>query len=219
MTIRDLLSPRKRLCQPPWKLVRFSFTPVYDNAFHYVPFEVLLQLHRQFFTRALTMSEEPFSRRHRYAPSVVAVFLSASRLIASLQEFHNHEPLLAGRILGYWSNAHSAAVSNNSLLLYSCYAQELLCTRTQPFVRPSKRYHFQSPLEVSSDTNHSRHLTTGCIVSPCVPRPICMSLSGGPARIGTCQDSVPCCKGYMSKSNANCCEYAAKCWIANTELE
>lgn len=73
---------------------------------------VLLQLHRQFFTRALTTPEEPFSPRHKYAPSVVAVVLSASRLIASLQEFHNREPLLAGRILGYWSNAHSAAVSN-----------------------------------------------------------------------------------------------------------
>ncbi|KAF9561088.1 hypothetical protein CPC08DRAFT_689382 [Agrocybe pediades] len=72
---------------------------------------VLLQLHRQFFTRALSGPEEAFNRRHKYAPSVVAVFLSASRMIASVQELYNREPLLAARILGYWSNAFSAAVA------------------------------------------------------------------------------------------------------------
>src|SRR5258707_2600087 len=93
-----------------------KWTPFLHSALSHIIFNpffsiVLLQLHRQFFTRALTTPEEPFSERNRYAPSVVAVVLSASRLIASLQEFHNREPLLAGRVLGYWSNAHSAAVS------------------------------------------------------------------------------------------------------------
>ncbi|KAF8904123.1 fungal-specific transcription factor domain-containing protein [Gymnopilus junonius] len=72
---------------------------------------VLLQLHRQFFTRALSGPEEAFNKRHKYAASVVAVFLSASRMIATVQELYNSEPHLAARILGYWSNAFSAAVA------------------------------------------------------------------------------------------------------------
>jgi len=72
---------------------------------------VLLQLHRSFFTRALSGPEEAFNRRHKYAPSVVAVFLSASRMIATVQDLYQREPQLTARILGYWSNAFSAAVS------------------------------------------------------------------------------------------------------------
>ncbi|RDB15331.1 putative transcriptional regulatory protein C1F7.11c [Hypsizygus marmoreus] len=72
---------------------------------------VLLQLHRSFFTRALSGPEESFNRRHKYAPSVVAVFLSASRMIATVQDLYNREPQLTARILGYWSNAFSAAVA------------------------------------------------------------------------------------------------------------
>jgi hypothetical protein len=77
-----------------------------------IPFmAVLLQLHRTFFTRALSGPEEAFNRRHKYAPSVVAVFLSASRMIATVQDLYNREPHLTARILGYWSNAFSAAVN------------------------------------------------------------------------------------------------------------
>ncbi|KAG6810784.1 hypothetical protein H0H92_010351 [Tricholoma furcatifolium] len=72
---------------------------------------VLLQLHRSFFTRALSGPEESFNRRHKYAPSVVAVFLSASRMIATVQDLYQREPQLTTRILGYWSNAFSAAVA------------------------------------------------------------------------------------------------------------
>lgn len=78
---------------------------------------VLLQLHRTFFTRALSGPEEAFNRKHKYAPSVVAVFLSATRMIANIQELYEHEPYLTARILGYWSNAFSAAVSFSFLLL------------------------------------------------------------------------------------------------------
>ncbi|KAG6853953.1 hypothetical protein C0991_012277 [Blastosporella zonata] len=70
---------------------------------------VLLQLHRSFFTRALSGPEESFNRRHKYAPSVVAVFLSASRMIATVQDLYHREPQMTARILGYWSNAFSAA--------------------------------------------------------------------------------------------------------------
>jgi len=72
---------------------------------------VLLQLHRTFFTRALSGPEEAFNRRHKYAPSVVAVFLSASRMIATVEALYRQEPELTSRILGYWSNAFSAAMA------------------------------------------------------------------------------------------------------------
>ncbi|KAF9005440.1 hypothetical protein BDQ17DRAFT_1240026 [Cyathus striatus] len=71
----------------------------------------LSTLHRTFFTRALSGPEEAFNRRHKYAPSVVAVFLSASRMIATVQDLYHREPQLTARILGYWSNAFSAAVA------------------------------------------------------------------------------------------------------------
>ena len=159
---------------------------------------MLLQLHRQFFARALSTLAEHFSRKHRYAPSVVAVFLSASRMITSLQEFHDREPVLAGRILGYWSNAYSAAVSN---------------------VLKKRRHHLKSRLQYGSfmfltPTNQSRHLIVGGVMPACNSGSICMPLSGGLARIGTYENSVPCCKGNMSKSNANCCE-----WHHKTGLE
>lgn len=51
------------------------------------------------------------NRRHKYAPSVVAVVLSASRMIAMVQDVYDREPHLTARILSYWSNAFSAAVS------------------------------------------------------------------------------------------------------------
>ncbi|TFK23392.1 hypothetical protein FA15DRAFT_670505 [Coprinopsis marcescibilis] len=72
---------------------------------------VLLQLHRGFFTRALSGFDEAFNRKHRYAPSVVAVFLSASRMIASIQDLYKREPEITSRILGFWSNAFSSAVA------------------------------------------------------------------------------------------------------------
>ncbi|THV03887.1 hypothetical protein K435DRAFT_650368 [Dendrothele bispora CBS 962.96] len=72
---------------------------------------VLLQLHRSYFIRALSHPEEPFNRRHRHAPSVVAIFLSASRMIATVQDLYRADPKLTCRILGYWSNAFSAAIA------------------------------------------------------------------------------------------------------------
>ncbi|KAF5361068.1 hypothetical protein D9756_004648 [Leucocoprinus leucothites] len=72
---------------------------------------VLLQLHRSYFIRALSGPEEAFNRRHKYAPSVVAVFLSASRMIATVQELFQLEPEMTARILWYWSNAFSAAIA------------------------------------------------------------------------------------------------------------
>ncbi|KAF8628808.1 hypothetical protein AX15_003703 [Amanita polypyramis BW_CC] len=72
---------------------------------------VLLQLHRTWFIRALSGPEEAFNRRHKYAPSVVAVFLSASRMVATIEDLFDREPELTSRVLGYWSNAFSSAVA------------------------------------------------------------------------------------------------------------
>jgi len=88
---------------------------------------VLLQLHRTFFTRALSGPEEAFNRRHKFAPSVVAVFLSASRMIATVQDLYQREPQLTARILGYWSNAFSAAVN----ILFALISGMTFDTRVQ----------------------------------------------------------------------------------------
>jgi len=72
---------------------------------------VLLQLHRFYFIRALSCPEEALNRRHKHAPSVVAVFMSASRMIATVQELFQQEPEKTARIMWYWSNAFSATVS------------------------------------------------------------------------------------------------------------
>jgi hypothetical protein len=82
---------------------------------------VFLQLHRTFFTRALSGPEETFDRSHKYAPSVVAVFLSASRMITIVQDLYEQEPQLTARILWYWSNAFSAAVRKRQTIRLSCH--------------------------------------------------------------------------------------------------
>ncbi|KIK57140.1 hypothetical protein GYMLUDRAFT_46373 [Collybiopsis luxurians FD-317 M1] len=84
-------------------LQQVSFTIAYES--------VLLQLHRTYFMRALSGPEEAFNKRHRYAPSVVAVWLGAVRMIAAVQTLYQREPELASRIMGYWSNAFSGVVA------------------------------------------------------------------------------------------------------------
>lgn len=71
----------------------------------------LLQLHRTFFIEAVSGFDEAFNRQHRYAPSVVAVFLSASRMIAAVHDLYKWAPTLTARFLGFWTNAFSSAVS------------------------------------------------------------------------------------------------------------
>lgn len=77
---------------------------------------VLLQLHRTFFIKAVSGFDEAFNRQHRYAPSVVAVFLSASRMIAAVQDLYKWEPRVTSRILGFWSNAFSSVVALSLLV-------------------------------------------------------------------------------------------------------
>ncbi|KAJ4481959.1 fungal-specific transcription factor domain-containing protein [Lentinula aciculospora] len=84
-------------------LQQVHFTMAYES--------VLLQLHRTYFMRALSGPEEAFNKRHRYAPSVVAVWLGAVRMIAAVENMYRREPELTARILGYWSNTFSAVVA------------------------------------------------------------------------------------------------------------
>ncbi|KAG1797771.1 uncharacterized protein HD556DRAFT_1355214 [Suillus plorans] len=71
---------------------------------------VLLQLHRNFFTEALS-DFDAFTYRHKYAPSVLATFLSASRLVAALETMLRREPQLSKRFMCFWFNAFSGAVA------------------------------------------------------------------------------------------------------------
>ncbi|KAF8843214.1 hypothetical protein BDN67DRAFT_964572 [Paxillus ammoniavirescens] len=71
---------------------------------------VLLQLHRNFFTEALSDCDA-FSYRHKFAPSVVASYLSAGHLIATLKALEEREPQLSKRFMCFWFNAFSGAVA------------------------------------------------------------------------------------------------------------
>ncbi|KAG9315613.1 Choline/Carnitine o-acyltransferase-domain-containing protein [Chiua virens] len=71
---------------------------------------VLLQLHRNSFTEAVSDSDA-FSYRHKFAPSAVATYLSSSRLIATLKALEEREPQLSKRFMCFWFNAFSGAVA------------------------------------------------------------------------------------------------------------
>jgi len=75
---------------------------------------VILQLHRNYFTQALN-GPEPFHIKHQFAPSVVATYRSASRLINILDIMMKGEPRLVKRVFGYWFNMFSGVVS------YQCF--------------------------------------------------------------------------------------------------
>ncbi|KAH0832169.1 Choline/Carnitine o-acyltransferase-domain-containing protein [Lanmaoa asiatica] len=71
---------------------------------------VLLQLHRNFFTEAVS-DYDAFSYQHKFAPSAVATYLGATRLIATLKALEEREPQLSKRFMCFWFNAFSGAVA------------------------------------------------------------------------------------------------------------
>ncbi|KAF9005439.1 hypothetical protein BDQ17DRAFT_1399143 [Cyathus striatus] len=75
----------------------------------------LLQLHRRYFTEAMSGSEA-FDLRHRYAPSVLATYMGASSLISAVEKLYTKEPQLSVRFLHFWFNAFSAAVTLSLLI-------------------------------------------------------------------------------------------------------
>jgi hypothetical protein len=71
----------------------------------------LLQLHRSYFMEALS-GPEPFTLHHKFAPSVMATYRSASRLISTIELLFNQEPHLSTRFVCFWFNSFSAGVSD-----------------------------------------------------------------------------------------------------------
>ncbi|KAF7314467.1 4Fe-4S ferredoxin-type domain-containing protein [Mycena kentingensis (nom. inval.)] len=69
----------------------------------------LLQLHRRFFQEAL--SGEFTDLHHPHAPSVLATYIGASSLIATIETLFDREPHLSSRFLHFWFNAFSATVT------------------------------------------------------------------------------------------------------------
>ena len=53
---------------------------------------------------------DAFSYRHKFAPSAVATYLGATRLIATLKALEEREPQLSKRFMCFWFNAFSGAV-------------------------------------------------------------------------------------------------------------
>lgn len=60
-------------------------------------------------------SPEPFDMHHDYAPSVLATYLSASNLIAAVEQLYEKESQLSVRFLHFWFNVFSAAVSGKRI--------------------------------------------------------------------------------------------------------
>ena len=70
---------------------------------------VLLNIHRRYFSQALQDSPvDPL--KHRYGPSVMAIYRSAWRLIVSHSSIADCIPDIIARIPIIWSQAFSAAV-------------------------------------------------------------------------------------------------------------
>ncbi|KAJ7505125.1 hypothetical protein B0H11DRAFT_1976949 [Mycena galericulata] len=69
----------------------------------------ILQLHRRCFTEALSGTFADL--HHPYAPSVLATYIGAASLIATIETLFDHEPQLSARFLHFWFNAFSATVT------------------------------------------------------------------------------------------------------------
>ncbi|TFK42263.1 hypothetical protein BDQ12DRAFT_710525 [Crucibulum laeve] len=70
----------------------------------------LLNLHRTYFAQALHEQPADMSK-HRYIPSVIAMYRSAWRIMTSLRLAWEDSPHIAGRLNLAWSQALSAAIA------------------------------------------------------------------------------------------------------------
>lgn len=69
----------------------------------------LLYIHRSYFAQAIRQeSENPL--RHIYAPSVLATYRSACRLISALRSVYVLHPQITGEVWFFWSGIFSACV-------------------------------------------------------------------------------------------------------------
>ncbi|KAH7923981.1 hypothetical protein BV22DRAFT_1167136 [Leucogyrophana mollusca] len=78
----------------------------------------LLYIHRSYFAQAIRgASDNPLA--HKYAPSVLATYRSASRLISSLQGLYAIHPIPMGRQWFFWSGIFSACIVLGALVVES----------------------------------------------------------------------------------------------------
>lgn len=70
----------------------------------------LLQLHRKYFTQAMS-DPAAFDFHHHYAPSVLATYLAAAGVISTVEALFDQEQQLSARFLHFWFNTFSASVS------------------------------------------------------------------------------------------------------------
>lgn len=70
----------------------------------------LLNLHRGFFTQALSITEG-FTVRHRYAPSVLATYGSISNYLWAVQTCYKWQPELTLRFAALWHNVLSGGLA------------------------------------------------------------------------------------------------------------
>lgn len=103
----SIASPRFSTPGPP------TLTPITITDAHPINFSsariALLQLHRNYFTQALNVSDG-FTFKHKYAPSVLATFTSSCNLIWTVYTLYRWEPTASVRFTPFWSNCFSASV-------------------------------------------------------------------------------------------------------------
>lgn len=93
-------------------------------------FSALLNLHRPYFAQVLSAApHDPL--KHRYGPSVIAIYRAAWRLIEGLITTHKRTPFIMERLSTPWSQALSAGVSKGiGLAIESrteCRIQIVMC--------------------------------------------------------------------------------------------
>lgn len=80
--------------------------------------EALLNLHRPYLAQVLNSTPHDLLK-HRYSPSVIAIYRASWRLIEGLIATHKRAPLVFERISLPWSQALSAAVSSRWTFFFS----------------------------------------------------------------------------------------------------
>ncbi|KAF8892108.1 hypothetical protein BD779DRAFT_1437104 [Infundibulicybe gibba] len=93
----------------------------------------LLYIHRSYFAQAIRDdSTNPLG--HKYAPSVLATFRSACRLISSLKTLHPLYPTMVSHVWFFWSGIFSSCIVLGALVVESpgcTLAQDAICELEQ----------------------------------------------------------------------------------------
>lgn len=76
-------------------------------------YSVLLQLHRSFYSYVLGR-EGGAPMTHRFAPSILATFRSACKILENLDQLYMKVPALLTRYTVFWFHAFSGIVSSTA---------------------------------------------------------------------------------------------------------